>query len=123
MILFTNSFQGHLQGYPLGLQLVVGLIDYQPGDPLSLLRRDLEDFAEKLSGQIDPYLMEQLPSTLTDYPRSFLVVWNITTERLAKHQCASGVFDLFCIMAFCDPEKTRREDVWHAYFVSLKNEL
>ena len=58
MILFTNSFQGHLQGYPLGLQLVVGLIDYQPGDPLSLLRWNLEDLAEKLSGQIDPYLME-----------------------------------------------------------------
>ena len=105
-----------LQGYPLGLQLAAGNMTYIPDeDPISVLERDIQDLTAKLTGRIDPELMKQQPSTPTDYPNSFQLVWEVTMDKLHKERCSSTAIQILQIVAYCSPDNTDLVDLLNVY--------
>lgn len=98
-----NKLAEQLQGYPLGLQLAAGNINYMLNDDsIGPLDSKVEEFNGSLSGGIDPYLTNQPPFTPTDCPYSFQAVWILTMEKLRKERCSARALHLLQILAYAD---------------------
>lgn len=95
-----------IQGYPLGLHLAAGHIDYDStDDPISLLQRNVESFTSMLRQKIDGRILNQLPNTPSDYQRTYRIVWDMTMERLCNDTYASGSLHILHMLAYCSPDQ------------------
>ena len=103
-----------LQGFPPGLRLAAANIDYDPNHgSISKLRRDLDNFVDSIKGSAEMGLIPASAGgrTTTDYSQTLRIVWDVTMKKLEAEECAVAALHLLRILAYCNPDFTRVEDL------------